>query len=183
MQSIYLIRHAKATGQEPDAVLTVEGLRQAEKMAEMLMGHNIEYIVSSPWKRALQTAAPLGRAALKHIHTDERLQERVLSTLHLDNWMDALKRTYSDEDWVEEGGESSRTAVTRGMEVVEELWARPERSAAVITHGNLLSLLLRNYDTSFGYEEWKQLTNPDVYVLEKQQGDNVPHIIRRIWSD
>jgi 2,3-bisphosphoglycerate-dependent phosphoglycerate mutase len=181
MQSIYLIRHAQATGQEPDAELTDEGLRQAKELAEMLADHPIQYIVSSPWKRALQTAAPLGKTVLQHIHTDERLQERVLSTLHLDNWIDVLERTYKDEDWMEEGGESSRFATARGLEVLDELWRRPEHGGAVITHGNMLSLLIRSHDASFGFEEWKSLTNPDVYVLEKQQGDEVTHSIRRIW--
>ncbi|MGC5770934.1 histidine phosphatase family protein [Paenibacillus pabuli] len=184
MESVYLIRHAKATGQEPEARLTDEGLRQAEKLAEMLAAHHIEYIVSSPWRRALQTAAPLGRAALQHIHTDERLQERVLSTLHLDNWMDVLERTYTDEDWTEEGGESTRFATMRGLEVLGELWNRSERTSAVITHGNMLSLLLRSYDASFGFEAWKNFTNPDVYVLKKQPGDETSsYSIRRIWPD
>ncbi|KAA2301986.1 histidine phosphatase family protein, partial [Clostridioides difficile] len=58
MQSIYLIRHAKATGQEPHAELTDEGIRQAEKLADILAHHSITYIVSSPWKRAVQTAMP-----------------------------------------------------------------------------------------------------------------------------
>ncbi|WKL00703.1 histidine phosphatase family protein [Paenibacillus amylolyticus] len=53
MKSIYLIRHAKATGQEPHAELTNEGIRQAEKLADILAHHSITYIVSSPWKRAI----------------------------------------------------------------------------------------------------------------------------------
>lgn len=126
---------------------------------------------------------PLARAALQQLHTDERLQERVLSTRHLENWMEVLERTYTDEDWMEEGGESSRFATARGMEVLEECWSRPEQSAAVITHGNLLSLLIRHYQKSFGYEEWRLLTNPDVYVLERQQGEQESPSIRRIWTD
>jgi len=183
MQSIYLIRHAKATGQEPHAELTDEGLRQAEKLAEILAHHSITYIVSSPWKRAVQTAMPLGIATLQHIHTDERLQERILSSVNLPNWMDVLKRTYDDVDWVEEGGESSRTAAARGMALLEELWNRSEQHGAVVTHGNLLSLLIREYESSFGYEEWTKLSNPDVYVLERQRPDAGLPTIRRIWTD
>ncbi|OMF16725.1 histidine phosphatase family protein [Paenibacillus amylolyticus] len=183
MQSIYLIRHAKATGQEPHAELTAEGLRQAEKLADILAHYSITYIVSSPWKRAVQTAMPLGAATLQHIHTDERLQERILSSVNLPNWMDVLKRTYDDLDWVEEGGESSRTAAARGMSLLEELWSRPEQHGAVVTHGNLLSLLIREYESSFGYEEWTKLSNPDVYVLERQWPDAGLPTIRRIWTD
>lgn len=183
MQSIYLIRHAKATGQEPDAELTDEGLRQAEKLANILAHHSISYIVSSPWKRAVQTAMPLGIATPQPIHTDDRLQERILSSVNLPNWMDVLKRTYDDVDWVEEGGESSRTAAARGIALLEELWNRPEQHGAVVTHGNLLSLLIREHEPSFGFEEWAKLANPDVYVLERQRPDTGLPTIRRIWTD
>jgi len=181
MQSIYLIRHAQASGQDPDAELTDLGLVQAEQLAELLADSAIEYIVSSPWKRAIHTAVPLARTVMRHIHTDERLQERVLSTRHLDNWMDVLKHTYLDEDWAEEGGESSRIARSRGMEVLKELWGRSEQRAAVITHGNLLSLLIRAYDPNFGFEQWKMLSNPDVFVLERQRNGDIP-VLRRCWN-
>ncbi|MGO4530571.1 histidine phosphatase family protein [Paenibacillus sp. 2TAF8] len=169
MESIVLIRHAKAEGQEPYASLTDEGYKQAGKLADMLSGHGISYIVSSPWKRAVQTAVPLGAAIQQHIHTDERLQERVLSTQNLPNWMDVLKRTYEDEDWAAEGGESSRTAAARGLALLGECWSRPETHGAVVTHGNLLSLIIRHYDSSFGYSEWAKLSNPDVYILRRTQ--------------
>ncbi|MBU5356200.1 histidine phosphatase family protein [Paenibacillus silvae] len=192
MKSIYLIRHAKAEGQEPYASLTDEGYRQAEKLAELLSSHGISYIVSSPWKRAVQTAVPLGAAIQQHIHTDERLQERVLSTVDLPDWMEVLKRTYDDVDWAAEGGESSRIAARRGLAVLEECWNRPEPHGAVVTHGNLLSLIIRQYVPSFGYPEWAKLSNPDVYVLrrEKEHTDegkrkeaNLMFNIRRLWLD
>ncbi|KAA8785329.1 2,3-bisphosphoglycerate-dependent phosphoglycerate mutase [Paenibacillus sp. 4624] len=191
MESIYLIRHAKAEGQEPHASLTDEGCRQAEKLADVLSGQGISYIVSSPWKRALQTAMPLGAAIEQHIHTDERLQERVLSTRDLPDWMDVLKRTYEDEDWAAEGGESSRVAVARALALLNECWLRPERHGAVVTHGNLLSLIIRYYDPSFGYSEWAKLSNPDVYVLKREQESTSEEVyeegkqpaISRLWLD
>lgn len=192
MESIYLIRHARAGGQEPYASLTDEGYRQAEKLADMLSSRGISYIVSSPWKRAVQTAVPLGAAVKQHVHTDERLQERVLSTRDLPDWMDALKRTYDDEDWTAEGGESSRTAAARGLELLEECWSRPEPNGAVVTHGNLLSLIIRHYNPSFGYTEWAKLSNPDVYVLRREQASSDEGITKeaehkvsmtRLWPD
>ncbi|CAI6017300.1 hypothetical protein PAECIP112173_00112 [Paenibacillus sp. JJ-100] len=180
MDLIYLIRHAKAEGQEPYASLTDEGYKQAEKLAEVLSRCGISYIVSSPWKRAVQTAVPLGATIHQLIHTDERLQERVLSTRDLPDWMDVLKHTYDDVDWTAEGGESSRTAAARGLALLEECWQRPETHGAVITHGNLLSLMIRHYDPSFGYFEWKKLSNPDVYVLRRER-EMVT--IQRLWRD
>ena len=113
-------------------------------------------------------------------HTDERLQERVLSTGDLPDWMDVLKHTYDDVDWAAEGGESSRTAAARGLALLEECWQRPESHGAVITHGNLLSLMIRHYNPSFGYFEWMKLSNPDVYVLRRER-EMVT--IQRLWRD
>ncbi|UOK66384.1 hypothetical protein MT997_12775 [Paenibacillus sp. OVF10] len=71
----------------------------------------------------------------------------------------------------------------KGLALLEELWSRPEQHGAVVTHGNLLSLLIREYEPSFGYEEWTKLSNPDVYVLERQRPDAGLSTIRRIWTD
>lgn len=35
----------------------------------------------------------------------------------------------------------------------------------VVTHGNLMTLLLRYFDERFGFEAWAALTNPDVYLV------------------
>lgn len=54
--------HFSLTRRDPGLVdpgLTAEGLAQAEAAATALCGHRITRIVSSPYRRALQTAAPL----------------------------------------------------------------------------------------------------------------------------
>jgi broad specificity phosphatase PhoE len=37
------------------------------------------------------------------------------------------------------------------------------RQAEVVTHGNLLTLLLRHFDGRSGFETWPALKNPDVF--------------------
>ena len=34
---------------------------------------------------------------------------------------------------------------------------------SIVTHGNLLALLLRHFDGRVGFAAWEALTNPDVY--------------------
>ncbi|MGY5611002.1 histidine phosphatase family protein [Paenibacillus sp. ALE3] len=98
MKKIYFVRHAQATGQEPDARLTDEGNRQAEQLADFMENVGVECIVSSPWKRAVRTIQPLAERKQLQVYTDPRLQERVLSHEHLDDWLDVLEQTYLDED-------------------------------------------------------------------------------------
>ena len=57
-KKIYLIRHCKATGQEPSAELTNEGKEKALELIPLLYKLNIDHIISSPYKRAIQTITP-----------------------------------------------------------------------------------------------------------------------------
>ncbi|MBD2868263.1 histidine phosphatase family protein [Paenibacillus arenilitoris] len=181
MKKIYLIRHCKAEGQEPEAALTKEGEEQAERLADLLSETEepIELVVTSPYARAIASIKPY--CARRHLgwSVDERLKERVLSTADLPDWMERLKHTYEDMDAVYEGGESSREAMARGTAVVEEIMAGPQSCAAVVTHGALMSLIIRSVDPAFGFEEWSTLSNPDVYALSVQDGRRE---IKRVWK-
>ena len=81
MRKIHLIRHAKAEklstwdGPEPLRPLTQRGLRQAQELAESLTGAGIRKILSSPFLRCRQTAAPLAARLGLRVHVDERLAD------------------------------------------------------------------------------------------------------------
>jgi 2,3-bisphosphoglycerate-dependent phosphoglycerate mutase len=181
LKHIYLIRHCKATGQEPNARLTIEGQEQADRLAEFLAERKIDYIVSSPYERAVSTIQPLARKLRLTIHKDDRLCERVLSATALDDWMEKLRASFVDPDMKLPGGESSREAMARGVRVIEQLFVRPEKNIAVVTHGNLMTLMLKYYDASYGFDEWRRLTNPDVYEMVMKDNGEKPEI-HRIWK-
>lgn len=178
MKRIYLIRHCKAEGQEQAAKLTTEGVAQSHQLAEFLADKNIDYIVTSPFVRAIETIIPFCKKIGMDYSVDNRLEERVLSSKNLDNWMDLLKESYEYLDLVYEGGESSREAMNRGMEVINEVMKGSYHNAAVVTHGALMSLILKYFDSSIGYAEWSKLTNPDIYVISY---DNQKVEVERIW--
>lgn len=171
-KTIYLIRHARASGQEPQAELTAEGAVQAERLAELLAGRGIERIVSSPYLRALNTIAPFAAAAGLPVEEDARLAERVLSAAPLPDWEERLRASFLDPELRLEGGESGREALERGQAAIAEL----ERSvgagkaAAAVSHGNLLALLVGAFDPAFGYDGWRAMRNPDVFELAIGEG-------------
>ncbi|WP_309118312.1 histidine phosphatase family protein [Paenibacillus sp.] len=181
MKTIYLIRHCKAAGQEAEAPLTEEGMKQAERLAEALAGKGIQKIVSSPFRRAVRSVEPLSRRLGIDAAVDERLSERVLSGRDLPDWMEHLRRSFEEMDVALEGGESSRRATERALAVVKELANGEANVVAAATHGNLMALLLKAFDASVGFETWKALSNPDVYKLSFQDGDFVE--MERVWDE
>lgn len=177
-RTIYAIRHCRAEGQSPDAPLTVEGQVQAECLAEFLLEARIEQIVSSPFLRAVQSIQPLAWRLGLAVETDPRLAERVLGHASSD-WLDRLRATFDDLDLCFSGGESSRVAKARVTAAVEDTLRGDARTIAVVTHGNLLALLLKQFDDAIGFEHWRKLTNPDVFRVEV---DRSGVVIARIWE-
>lgn len=182
VKNIYLIRHCKAEGQPAEAKLTDLGLNQAKELMEFLKPYDIQYIASSPYVRAVDTITPLSKELNLSINIDERLKEKVLTSKDVEDFTPLLKAAFKDIDLKYEGGESSREATFRAIEALKDLIKREESNIAVVTHGELFSLIIKYFDNSFGYEGWQSLTNPDVYVLTfKDSGINEVEI-RRIWK-
>jgi 2,3-bisphosphoglycerate-dependent phosphoglycerate mutase len=164
-KTLYLVRHCRATGQQPDAPLTTEGQTQAIALANLLQDAKVERIVSSPFVRAYQSIVPLAERLGLQIETDNRLSERVLSSQPLDDWRDRLAETFVNLDIFFEGGESSRVAMKRGVAVLDEILQQSVTTSVIVTHGNLMTLILKHFDQRIGYAEWENLNNPDVYYL------------------
>ncbi|WLD94616.1 histidine phosphatase family protein [Alkalihalobacillus sp. AL-G] len=178
MKNIYIVRHCKAEGQAADAPLTALGVIQSKELAQFLSDKNIEHIVTSPYERAVQTIQPFADEQGIEMALDNRLEERVLSSETRSDWMEMLRKTYDDLELCYEGGESSNMAMVRAVAVVEDVLKRPGRNSVIVTHGNLMSLLLKHFDERIGFEEWKALTNPDVYELRIE---NRTTSIERVW--
>ncbi|TWT06707.1 histidine phosphatase family protein [Planococcus sp. CPCC 101016] len=174
-KTIYLIRHCQASGQAPDAELTDVGRMQAQELAVFLQNRQVVHFISSPFTRAIQSIEPAADQLGLPIEIDDRLAERVLSSEELPDWMEKLEQSFGNEELKFSGGESGKEATDRAMEVLNEM----KDKTAAVTHGNLLGLLLKQIDESYGFSEWRKLTNPDVYEVEIRDG-NVS--AARVWS-
>ncbi|AOV07745.1 histidine phosphatase family protein [Sporosarcina ureilytica] len=179
MKKIYLVRHCEAQGQSSDAELTENGLKQAASLVDFFSGINIDRIISSPFKRAVQSIIPLTKQLDVEIEFDNRLTERMLSSKNLPDWMDKLSATFKDFELKFEGGESSREAMNRIVDVVEDVFNGKDENTIIVTHGNLLSLLLNHYNKNFGFDEWQNLSNPDVFLLKSTDGEIA---YERLWE-
>jgi 2,3-bisphosphoglycerate-dependent phosphoglycerate mutase len=162
---LLLVRHCQSTGQASDAPLTTLGRQQAERLADVLQPRGVARIVSSPYTRAVQSAQPLARRLGLAIETDERLIERILSSERLDDWRERLRAAWADFDLILPGGESSRAATSRGMAALTDILAAGRHPTVVVSHGNLLALLLHAFDGRPGYATWEALSNPDVFEV------------------
>lgn len=179
-KNIYIIRHCEAEGQSCDSPLTEKGFIQANQLAEFLSDIKVDRVISSPFLRAIQTIKPFAENMNIIIEEDNRLSERVLSSTFFPDWMNKLEVTFNDMDVKYENGESSNEAMKRIVEVVNDVVASHSKNTMIVAHGGIISLLLHYYDKNFGFEQWKCLSNPDVYALNISPDQT--HI-KRLWKD
>lgn len=173
------MRHCKAVGQEPNAPLTSEGKMQAIALTHLLSGFGIERVISSPFTRAYRSIAPLAEHLCLAIEIDNRLAERVLCGTPLADWQERLAESFTNLDLCLDGGESSRTAMARGIAVIDEALQQKADTIAIATHGNLMALILKHFDDRIGYAEWQKLSNPDVYRVDFL--NDATHVERMIF--
>ncbi len=177
---LVLVRHAQATGQEPDAALTPSGQEAASRLADRLATEPVDVVVSSPFRRAEQTARTLAATLGRPVWFDARLVERRLTDAPRSDWTTLLETTFHDPDLRYPGGESSREATRRALGVVADLHRQGHRRILLVTHGNLLALVLQHFRADWGFECWRGLSTPDVFRVEP-----VPDgwRITRLWQE
>ncbi|WP_107948670.1 histidine phosphatase family protein [Lysinibacillus parviboronicapiens] len=180
MHVIYIIRHCAAQGQSSDCELTENGLKQAKSLANFFNNVKIDRIISSPFLRAIQSIEPLSTRKNVKIEIEERLTERILSTRDLPDWYEKLKATFYDMELKYDGGESSQEAMNRIVHVVNETFTSGTENTIIVSHGNIISLLLKHYQRDINFQVWENLRNPDVFQLSNIHNEVT---IKRIWDE
>jgi 2,3-bisphosphoglycerate-dependent phosphoglycerate mutase len=54
----------------------------------------------------------------------------------------------------------------RAIEVVKKFESTEFKCIAMVMNGNLMTLLLKHFDTRSGFNEWAEFTNPDVFLID-----------------
>jgi len=183
LKKIYFVRHCSADGQHKDSPLTIEGTRQAQLLSIFLTENDIpiDRIISSPYLRAVESIKPYAEKHGIDIEVDERLHERVLSNEPVDDWLEVLEHSFKDLNFNLPGGESANDTIERANQVLNNVFQDEDATnVMLVTHGNLIALTLHQYDKNFGFDQWKELRNPDIYAVhyDKNGVDSVESIWR-----
>jgi 2,3-bisphosphoglycerate-dependent phosphoglycerate mutase len=166
---ILIVRHCESTGQAPDAPLTEAGFAQARALVHTLARFPIDHVVSSPYRRAVQSIQPLaelrGLAIVEHVD----LRERVLSAEPCADWLEHVERSFVDPEHALPTGESGRAVAVRAWAVLDTLIAQGHRLPVVVSHGNLIAFALNQIVPEIDFGFWQRMSNPDVFVIRRNR--------------
>jgi 2,3-bisphosphoglycerate-dependent phosphoglycerate mutase len=168
MPTIYLVRHAHSTytKEERQRPLSEKGHRDAENVTHLLKDKNIDVVISSPYKRAIQTVQGIANTYNLSIQLEESLRERLLSKEPVQDFNDAIQKVWEDWTFAYEGGEPNDVAQRRAVICMQNILKKYKGKNIVIgTHGNIMVLLMNYFDSKYDFQFWKTLHMPDVYKL------------------
>ncbi|BBZ63887.1 phosphoglycerate mutase [Mycolicibacterium monacense] len=149
---LLLIRHALPLRSEPgqgsDPDLSEDGIEQAKRLPDALTRFPIARLVSSPQRRAVQTAQPVAETLGLTVEVDERLAEYDRDLPHYIPIEQIAKENPQELERLMSGrlpsGVDEDAFMARIFAAVDDLVASAERedTVAVFSHGGVINALL-----------------------------------------
>jgi len=152
--TIYFIRHAESDTTVHDdqtRPLTAKGLADRALATNFLADKKIDAVLSSPYKRTLDTVAHFAESAQLQIQTIKDFRERKISN----KWLLGDFNKYTEKQWADFSyklphGESIAEVQTRNIAAITDVLATHRGKNLVIgAHGTALSTIINYYDNTF----------------------------------
>ena len=181
--NLYFVRHAHSaySSDEFNRPLSGQGQADAQKVTDLLIHENISVLISSPYKRAIQTIEGLAGVHGTGIVIEEDFKERVLSAEPVTDFEQAIIKVWEEPSFAWAGGESNLDAQGRGVRALHKVLQQYKgENIAIGTHGNLMVLIMNAMDKRYDYSFWKQLDMPDIYKLSFHEEQLLE--VQRIWN-
>ncbi|GIN09695.1 phosphoglycerate mutase [Shouchella clausii] len=181
--NVYLVRHAHSTytADELGRPLSEKGIVASENVRRLFANKKIDAVLSSPYKRAIQTVECVAAGIGKEVIIKEGFKERRLSEKPMEDFQAAIAKVWEDPTFFWEGGESNVAAQKRGVQALLNVLEEYEGKNIVIgTHGNIMVLLMNFFDRNYDFLFWKSLEMPDIYKLMFQSKNLIN--VERIWN-
>jgi broad specificity phosphatase PhoE len=189
---LYCVRHGESTGnrdrlhQSPNTPLSDIGEDQAQFVAHRFKTIAIDHILSSPYKRAHQTAKaiqsvtgkPLTILAEAHEITKPKITHNK-SYEHPDvrPFYEQFDQQYANPNWHFDDEENYFDAFNRAHQVFTLINARPEKNLVLVSHGTFLTIFLTymlfpdkfNLELFLRLHEFAHLKNTGITMYERNR--------------
>ncbi len=169
MTEIYFVRHAKPDKSVHDdrtRPLTAEGLADSEKVTELLKDRHIDLLMSSPYKRSMDTIGGLAEALGKEIITDYDFREREAGSWH-DNFLKFIEAQWADFNYHIMDGECLASVQERNIRALKRVLDEHKGKTVVIgTHGTALSTILNYYKPEYDFHSFMRILDFMPYVVK-----------------
>lgn len=161
MTHIYFVRHAEPNYNNHDEVereLTIRGQADCALVTRFLQDKNICAVLSSPYRRAIDTVRPFAESARLPIEHISDFRERRIDDVWIDDFDEFCRQQWADFDFHLAGGESLREVQDRNVAALACVLRRYQGKSVIIGgHGTAISTVLNHFDKAFGHAQFESI--------------------------
>lgn len=158
MTTVYFVRHAEPNyGNHNDRLreLSEKGMEDRKRVTSFLADKRIDAVLSSPYKRAVDTVSHFAESRKLPVRIVEDFRERKVDSGWIEDFDGFCKRQWADFSYRLTDGETLAQVQSRNVSALAEtLREYAGKNIVVGSHGTALSTILHFYDPSFGYEDF-----------------------------
>lgn len=172
MTTIYFVRHCQSDHSVHDdraRPLTEKGMRDSLLVTEFLADKGIDAVLSSPYRRAVDTVKHFADTHGFAIEPVEDFRERKVGDHWVEDFMAFVKHHWENREYKESGGESLREVQERNVAALEKVLSKYEgKTLAIGTHGTALSSIVNHFDPRFRFEQFAEIVDLTPWVVKAE---------------
>ena len=170
MTTVYFIRHTQPDYNiHEDLIrpLSEKGLNDRLLVTEFLMDKEINVILSSPYKRAVDTVSDFAERKNLSVNTVDDFRERKVDSVWIEDFESFSAMQWADFLYKLSDGECLAQVQERNIAALNKVLAQYKDQNIVIgTHGTALSTIINFYDNSYNYDDFKAMVNIMPWVVK-----------------
>lgn len=170
MTLVYFVRHAIPNFNNHDDItreLSAEGLKDRKRVTEFLWDKEIDIILSSPYKRAVDTVKKFADAKRMEITLINDFRERKVGNAWLDDFDNFCQKQWENFDFKLSDGESLSEVQKRNISALQQvLKVYKGKNVVIGSHGTALSTIINYFDSSFRYNEFNKISNLMPWIVK-----------------
>lgn len=170
MTNVYFIRHAEPNFDNHDDMtreLSAKGLKDRELITGFLLDKQIDAVISSPFKRAIDTVRDFANKNGMDITIIDDFRERKVDSCWIEDFTSFSKKQWEDFTYKLSDGECLAEVQQRNIVALDKILDDyRDQNIVVGSHGTALSTIINYYDKTFGYNEFDDIRHLMPWVVQ-----------------
>ena len=159
--NVYFVRHAEPNYDNHDDLLrelTPKGMADRTLVTEFLADKEIHVVLSSPYKRSVDTVKDFADHRGLPIELIDNFRERKIDSEWIEDFNAFARQQWTDFTYKRSDGESLQEVQDRNIEALNQALIKYNGQNIVVgSHGTALSTIINYYDRSFGYDDFQKI--------------------------
>lgn len=170
MTTVFFVRHAEPNYENHDDAsreLSSKGLEDRRLVTDFLQDKQIDIVLSSPYKRAIDTVRDFAEAKGMDITIIDEFKERRVDSGWIEDFNSFCRKQWEDFSYKLSDGECLAEVQNRNVLALNSVLEKyKDKNVVVGSHGTALSTIINYYDNTFGYSEFDRIRNLMPWVVQ-----------------